>query len=50
MLLLLVKVELSCACISVIDMMDYQFDRKDLVCLGLCGVFGVWYLLKKVYM
>ncbi|KAK6989610.1 Minor histocompatibility antigen H13 [Biomphalaria glabrata] len=29
------------------DLMNYEFDRKDLVSLGLCAVFGVWYLWKK---
>ncbi|XP_077991243.1 signal peptide peptidase-like isoform X2 [Glandiceps talaboti] len=29
------------------DMMNYEFDRKDLVCLCLSGVVGVWYLMKK---
>merc|ERR1719402_2189569 len=27
--------------------LDYEFDSHDLVCLGLCSVVGVWYLLKK---
>ncbi|XP_013403402.1 minor histocompatibility antigen H13-like [Lingula anatina] len=29
------------------DLMDYEFNNKDLVCLLLCAGFGVWYLLKK---
>ncbi|OWF54425.1 minor histocompatibility antigen H13-like [Mizuhopecten yessoensis] len=29
------------------DLMNYEFDRKDLVCLGICTVIGVWYLVKK---
>merc|ERR1719186_916305 len=27
--------------------LDYEFDSHDLVCLCLCSVVGVWYLLKK---
>lgn len=26
---------------------DYKFNTHDLVCLGLCSVVGVWYILKK---
>ncbi|XP_041484914.1 minor histocompatibility antigen H13-like [Lytechinus variegatus] len=29
------------------ELMNYEFDNKDLVCLGVGAVFGVWYLLKK---
>ncbi|XP_067678752.1 minor histocompatibility antigen H13-like isoform X1 [Haliotis asinina] len=29
------------------EIMNYEFDRKDLVCLGLCSAVGVWYLAKK---
>ncbi|XP_035667535.1 minor histocompatibility antigen H13-like isoform X1 [Branchiostoma floridae] len=29
------------------ELMDYHFDRKDLVCLGICTAIGVWYLMKK---
>lgn len=29
------------------DMIDYEFDHKDLVCLGFCSIIGVWYLWKK---
>ncbi|XP_071808606.1 minor histocompatibility antigen H13-like isoform X2 [Asterias amurensis] len=29
------------------DLVNYEFDNKDLVCLGLAGLFGVWYLMKK---
>ncbi|XP_022092847.1 minor histocompatibility antigen H13-like [Acanthaster planci] len=29
------------------DLMNYEFDNKDLVCLGVATCFGVWYLLKK---
>lgn len=28
--------------------MNYEFDTKDLVCLALSSVVGVWYLLRKV--
>ena len=34
--------------LSISDLMNYEFDRKDLVCLILCTIVGVWYLLKKV--
>lgn len=30
------------------DVIDYTFDRRDLVTLALCGATGGWYLLKKV--
>lgn len=29
------------------ELMNYEFDRKDLVCLALSAVIGVWYLVKK---
>ncbi|XP_070555809.1 minor histocompatibility antigen H13-like isoform X2 [Ptychodera flava] len=29
------------------DLMNYEFDRKDLVCLAVSSAFGLWYLLKK---
>merc|ERR1712212_264909 len=29
------------------SVVDYQFNTHDLVCLGLCSVVGVWYLMKK---
>ncbi|KAK3091587.1 hypothetical protein FSP39_020978 [Pinctada imbricata] len=29
------------------ELMNYEFDRKDLVCLLCCGAVGVWYLVKK---
>ncbi|KAJ8305818.1 hypothetical protein KUTeg_016363 [Tegillarca granosa] len=29
------------------ELMNYEFDRKDLLCLGLCTIVGVWYLVKK---
>merc|ERR1719397_2501671 len=28
-------------------LMDYQFNTHDLVCLGLCSIVGVWYIMKK---
>jgi minor histocompatibility antigen H13 len=28
--------------------MDYEFDRIDLICVGISTVFGIWYLVKKV--
>ena len=30
------------------DLMNYEFDRVDLVTLALCAGIGVWYLTKKV--
>ncbi|CAG5116530.1 unnamed protein product [Candidula unifasciata] len=29
------------------DLLNYQFDRKDLVTLAICGIIGLWYLIKK---
>ncbi|XP_067904685.1 minor histocompatibility antigen H13 [Heterodontus francisci] len=29
------------------EIVNYEFDTKDLVCLALSSVVGVWYLLKK---
>jgi len=29
------------------DIVNYRFDRRDLVSLAVCGVIGAWYLLKK---
>ncbi|KAM5305420.1 minor histocompatibility antigen H13 isoform 1-T1 [Glossophaga mutica] len=29
------------------DIINYEFDTKDLVCLGLSSIVGVWYLLRK---
>ncbi|BFY99520.1 hypothetical protein BsWGS_02560 [Bradybaena similaris] len=29
------------------DLLNYQFDRKDLVTLAICGLVGIWYLIKK---
>lgn len=28
--------------------LDCKFDRKDLVVLAICSVFGVWYVIQKV--
>lgn len=30
------------------ELMNYEFDRKDILCHAVCAVIGVWYLLKKV--
>uniref|UniRef100_A0A4W3GU68 Histocompatibility (minor) 13 n=1 Tax=Callorhinchus milii TaxID=7868 RepID=A0A4W3GU68_CALMI len=30
------------------EIINYEFDTKDLVCLAFSSVVGVWYLLKKV--
>lgn len=30
------------------DIVNYEFDSKNLVCLLISSVVGVWYLLKKV--
>lgn len=29
------------------EVVNYEFDRIDLLCLALSSLFGVWYLLKK---
>lgn len=29
------------------DMMNYEFDRRDLICLAGCLVIGVWYLFQR---
>jgi len=29
------------------SVLDYKFTTHDLVCLGLCSVVGVWYIVKK---
>lgn len=29
------------------DIMDYTFDRIDLICLTASTIFGIWYLAKK---
>ncbi|XP_018411896.1 PREDICTED: minor histocompatibility antigen H13 isoform X1 [Nanorana parkeri] len=29
------------------DILNYEFDSRDMVCLVISGVVGVWYLLKK---
>lgn len=29
------------------ELLNYKFDRKDVVSLAVCGVIGVWYLVKK---
>ncbi|XP_055578573.1 minor histocompatibility antigen H13 isoform X3 [Falco biarmicus] len=31
------------------EIVNYEFDTKDLVCLALSSVVGVWYLLRKVF-
>ena len=30
------------------EVMNYEFDRKDLACLAVSAIVGVWYLWKKV--
>lgn len=30
------------------EIVNYEFDTKNLVCLIISSVVGVWYLLKKV--
>lgn len=29
------------------ELMNYEFDRKDILCHAVCAVIGVWYLVKK---
>jgi len=31
-----------------VDLMNYEFDRKDLLCLGGCFLVGIWYLIQRV--
>jgi len=30
------------------EVINYEFDRKDVLSLGLCSIVGVWYLWKRV--
>lgn len=30
------------------EIMNFEFDRIDLICVGVSTVFGIWYLAKKV--
>uniref|UniRef100_A0A646QDK2 MHC-H13 n=1 Tax=Hemiscolopendra marginata TaxID=943146 RepID=A0A646QDK2_9MYRI len=32
---------------ETIDIINYSFDHKDLVCLFICSIIGIWYLWKK---
>ena len=32
----------------VVDLMNYEFDRKDILCLGGCILIGIWYLIQRV--
>ncbi len=34
--------------LSPTEIVNYEFDTKDLICLGISSVVGVWYILKKV--
>ncbi|KAG1681865.1 Minor histocompatibility antigen H13 [Nymphon striatum] len=29
------------------ELINYKFDRKDLICIFMCSIVGVWYLWKK---
>ncbi|XP_028414889.1 minor histocompatibility antigen H13-like [Dendronephthya gigantea] len=29
------------------EIMDYEFDRIDLICVSVSTIFGIWYLVKK---
>ena len=31
-----------------LEMLNFEFDRIDLLCLAVSSVFGVWYFWKKV--
>jgi minor histocompatibility antigen H13 len=31
------------------EVINYEFDSRDLLTLAICAVLGVWYLLKKVF-
>uniref|UniRef100_A0AC11CZ28 Histocompatibility minor 13 n=1 Tax=Ovis aries TaxID=9940 RepID=A0AC11CZ28_SHEEP len=37
----------SWPCPTPSEIINYEFDTKDLVCLGLSSIVGVWYLLRK---
>merc|ERR1711892_1439478 len=32
------------------SVLDYQFTTHDLVCLGLCPIVGIWYIVKKQWL
>lgn len=32
-----------------VEIINYEFDTRDLVCLFISTVVGVWYVMKKVY-
>ena len=34
--------------IFFLEIVNYEFDRIDLLCLAISSAFGVWYLWKKV--
>ena len=34
--------------ILISELVNYEFDRIDLLCLGVSSAFGIWYLWKKV--
>ena len=34
--------------ILVSELGNYEYDTKDLICLGFCSIIGVWYLIKRV--
>lgn len=38
----------SCIAFLIVDLTNYEFDQRDLICLGGCTIFGVWYLWKRV--
>lgn len=39
---------IDCMLISTLEHLDCRFDRKDLVVLAICSVFGGWYVFQKV--
>ncbi len=39
---------LTLTLLSPTEIVNYEFDTKDLICLGISSVVGVWYVLKKV--
>ena len=34
--------------VTLPEIVNYEFDTKDLICLAISSVVGVWYILKKV--
>lgn len=35
-------------CFVLTEMLNWKFDRKDLLVIVMCGGVGLWYLIQKV--